>query len=549
MANSSRNFDLDEVELAEKVLRFLVRFVLAIVGKMGLKAFLGTFAAFVAMVAVVTYFASPPLFSYIFYQWIIIYWPYVLIIVTVIAFTIIPIVGLVQNRDYSPRGFVLLLLAIAVTWVGFTSVSRISGYYTYTMLADFTDRAELLTTHPEVMRYTPRENAYNEIAQTISVAAEAVHPEDTVPLITSEGFTYAAQITPDDGLIPYNAFMTPNPGFVLYHDDPTHTGTRVERINIEQKYGLRKGWFLDAKWRVYQLDRFSIFEDPHYIEVVNDDGSTEYLTVFPQIKHHYWRLPYWAGVAVVHASGEVELLSVEQATADPRFKNEWIAPIALMRRYVEDQTMQAGFWVNWIGVKFAGRQTIPELPGDNQYPFFTIAADGTPYAYVTTKPIGDGDGLSTMYYLNLATGERTRYHFTNEVVYGVSAALARVTSIGGYAWHTESGNNSSGQMIATEPVYIVRPSEPGKIYWKVTVTNIQYKGVAAQVVFDASDVSNFTIFENSAEGRKTFYDWLQGANVVKSGESLYEQLQFHLAEAAKHQAEAARIAAELEAKE
>jgi hypothetical protein len=102
-------------------------------------------------------------------------------------------------------------------------------------------------------------------------------------------------------------------------------------------------------------------------------------------------------------------------------------------------------------------------------------------------------------------------------------------------------------MIATEPVYIVRPSEPNKIYWKVTVTNIQYKGVAAQVVFDASDVSNFTIFVNSVEGRKTFYDWLQGANVAKSGESLYEQLQFHLAEAAKHQAEAARIATELEA--
>lgn len=167
MANNSRNFDVDEVELIEKVLRFLVRFVLAIVGKMGLKAFLGTFAAFVATVAAVTYFASPPLFSYIFYQWIIIYWPYVLIVMAVIAFTLIPIAGLVQNRDYSPRGFVLLLLAIAIVWAGFTSVSRVSSCYTFTMLADFADREQLLPTHPEVMRYTPRENAFNEIAQTI----------------------------------------------------------------------------------------------------------------------------------------------------------------------------------------------------------------------------------------------------------------------------------------------------------------------------------------------------------------------------------------------
>jgi hypothetical protein len=84
------------------------------------------------------------------------------------------------------------------------------------------------------------------------------------------------------------------------------------------------------------------------------------------------------------------------------------------------------------------------------------------------------------------------------------------------------------------------------------VTNIQYKGVAAQVVFDANDVSNFTIFENSTEGRHEFYAWLNGADVERNaagGENLYEQLQFHLEEAAKHQAEAARIAAELAAQE
>ena len=548
MANSSRNLDLDEVELAEKILRFLVRIMLAIVGKMGLKAFLSTFATLMLLIAVVTYFASPTLFSYIFYQSVIIYWPYVMIVIVVILFSVIPIIGLVQNRDFSARGIVLFLLAAVGIWICFTSVSKVSSYSTYTQLAHFADRSALLPTHPEMMRYTPRENAYNEIAQTISVASEAVHPEDTMPLITDTGFTYAVQITPHDGLIPYNAFMTLNPGYVLYHDEQYHSGTRVERIDAEQVYGLRKAWFLDAWWRVYQLDRFSIFEDPHYIEVENEDGTREYLTVFPQIKHHYWRLPYWAGVAVVHADGTTELLTVPEVTADPRFKNEWVAPLQLLRRYTEDQTMQAGFLVNWIGVKSAGRQTIPELPGDNQYPFFTIAADGTPYAYVTTKPVGDGDGLSTIYYQNLATGELTRYHFTDEVVYGVSAALARVTSIGGYTWYTKSGDNSSGQMIATEPVYIVRPSEPGRIYWKVTITNREYKGVAAQVVFDASDVSQFTIFENNDEGRNAFYAWLKGVTIATSADSsgdLYEQLQFHLSEAVKHQAEAARIAEEL----
>ena len=548
MAYSVRKIDGDEAEIAEKVLRLLVRVVLAIIGKMGLKAFLGTLATLLLIIAAVTYFASPALFSNLFYQSIIVYWPYVLIVVLVFSFLLVPIIGLVQNRDYGARGWVLLLLAIAVTWLGFNSVSSVSSYYTYTQLARFADRTALLMTNPEVMRYTPRENAYNEIAQTISVASEAVRPEDTVPFVTDSGFSYAVQITPHDGLIPYNAFVTRNPGYVLYHDDQHHVGTRVERIAAEQVYGLRKAWFLDAWWRVYQQDRFSIFEDPHYIEVENADGVREYLTIFPQIKHHYWRLPYWAGIAAVHADGTVELLTVDQVIADPRFENKWVAPLQLLRRYTEDQTMQAGFWANWLGVKSSGRQTIPELPGDNQYPFFTVAVDGTPYAYVTTKPVGDGDGLSTIYYQNLATGELTRHHFTDAVVYGVSAALARVTSIGGYTWYTRSGDSASGQMIATEPVYIVRPTEPGKIYWKVTITNREYKGVAAQVVFDATDVSQFTIFENDETGRNAFYAWLRGASVTTTTDSsgdLYEQLEFHLSEAAKHQAEAARIAEEL----
>jgi hypothetical protein len=226
--------------------------------------------------------------------------------------------------------------------------------------------------------------------------------------------------------------------------------------------------------------------------------------------------------------------------------------MSLMRRYVEDQTLQAGLVQNWFGLRSEGRLIVPDLDGVgdyvNQYPFLTYSAEGMPYAYVTTRPVGGGDGLVAMYYMNLATGRLSRYEFdTGEIVYGVSAIMARVTSIGGYTWYQESRDSSSGQTLATEPVYIVRPGEPDRIYWKVTITNIQYRGISAQVVFDATDPNRFRIFDGGDRGRTQFYDWLEasGDDGLQSG-NLGEQILYHLEQIRFHEAAAAELAEQLE---
>lgn len=550
MKSRSRNIDMpSEAKLLEWIYTMIIRLISAIIGRMGLKAFLITLATLAIAFAIITFFAAPATFSWIFYQKIIFYWPYVLIILITLIIISIPIISLIQNNDYSWRGIVVVLGVIAVDIVLMSGVSKLTSYFTYTNVAKFEERSAPLVTHVDQVRYTPRINAYNEIEQSISAAPETVHFDDTVPFISDDGFSFAVQITPDDSLIPYNGFMTPNPGYVVYHDDENHSGPRVERVEDPLKYGLRKAWFLDAWWQVYQEDRFSIFEDPHYLEVRNEDDSKEYLTVFPQIKHRYWRLPYWAGVAVVDSAGNVELLSTKEALADKRFKAEWIAPMGLLRRYVEDQTMQAGFWANWIGFNSPGRLDVPEFETvsgyANQYPFLTVAEDGTPYGYVTTKPVGGGDGLYAIYYMNLATGERTKFRIPQgEIVYGVSAVKARVTSISeGFTWYREGKDGGSGQHIATEPVMIVRPTEPEHIYWKVTVTNTDFKGISAQVVFDGFDPARFETFNSSDEGRKDFYSWIKGN--VQAGNNLHAQLLHHLQEAARHQSEAQKIAAQL----
>lgn len=549
--------DLGEVSLIIYAWELLVYVFSAIVGRMGFKAFLGTLLTLVGLFAVCTYFAAPALFSWIFYQSVIIYWPYVLLFVLVVVIFALPVFGFLESmaegnkRGTAIRGFVLIIAAVAFYLIPWSAVEWTSRYFTYTQLATFEDRESPLVTHPRVMRYTPRINAFNDIEQSITAPQETVHFADTVPFMSEDGFAFATQITPDDGLVPYNGFMTPNPGFVVYHDNKDHDGPRVERISEEQVYGLRKAWFLDAWWQVYNEDRFSIFEDPHYLRITHEDGSVEHLTVFPQIKHYWWRLPYWAGIAVVNTDGEVEMLSVEEATADPRFARQWIAPMSLMRRYVEDQTMQAGLVSNWFGLRSEGRLTVPDLHGVgdyvNQYPFLTVAEDGTPYAYVTTRPVGGGDGLVAMYYLNLATGARSRYVFdADETVYGVSAIMARVTSLD-YQWYTESKDGGSGRILATEPVYIVRPGERDRIYWKVTITNTDYKGITAQVVYDATDPNRFRLFDGGDQGRAQFYDWLQasGDDGLSSG-NLAEQLRYHLEQIQFHQAAASGLAQQLE---
>lgn len=407
-----------------------------------------------------------------------------------------------------PLAVLVTLIVMGALWC--QMIHNTTGYLTYkTYASRFAKRDGLIPTSLEHIRFTPLENASNDLGNSVSSTGEDIEREYVQPILTKRGFGYVSPITPSGVL---NTFIMKNPGFLYLDDsaaadlDPTK---RINRINDVQQIGPDMEWMDNIHFVLAKTDFFASFETPHYLAL--DDSRPEKLTmIVPKIKYGLlWRLPYWGGVVVVHSNGTVEDLTVKMALKDPRFKGKWIYPISLARKYVELQNYGCGWGPLSPFVRVGGKLEVEEVPGTNQFPFLMHGADGKTYHVIATKGEGSARGLFRMYYIDASTGEGSYHEFrANEVVYGAATSLTRLTNIPGYQWYRESAGKdgaatTSGTMIAVEPVYIVKPGDR-RLFWKATITNTSRTGISATAVMDASRPDDITVFGK----RHEFEAWL-----------------------------------------
>lgn len=408
------------------------------------------------------------------------------------------------------------LFVLSIVWDLGIWFSR--DYLIFLEFANYQKRERLVENAPETGRYTPLQNACVDLSNAISTSSEHVDCDHVQPIITGgKHFGYAAPITPSGFL---QTFLMKNPGFMVFDDSPEvidDPKRRIRRIDDPQEVGPGMEWFDNLNRVLVLTDFFANYETPHYLAL--DQSHPEKLTaVVSKIKYAYFfQLPYWAGVVLVHSDGKIEDLSKEDALKDPRLKGQWLHPLQLERQYVQLQDYATGYGIFSPIVRVPGKLEIEELPGNNKFPFLFQGADGDPYLVTATKGEGSARGLFRMYFRNANTGEGSYHEFKpDEVVYGASAALDRVTNIPGYNWYRES-NSSSGNMIAVEPVYIMRPGET-MLHWKFTVTNREFAGISATVVSHGSRPDDMKVFRTRAE----FETWKHGGStptpVTKSRE-------------------------------
>lgn len=399
-----------------------------------------------------------------------------------------------------------------VVWVlACMTIYASTDYVAYRIFAKtFTSRESLVPTAPSFVRFTPLGNACNDIGNSISTTGEHVECKYVAPIITGSGFGYAAPIMPS-GV--FNTFIMNNPGFMLLDDsakvsdDPAK---RLARIDDVQAYGPGMEWFDNLDYVLAKTDFFATFDKPHYLAL--DPAQPKKLTlVVPKIKYAYlWRLPYWGGVVLVHSDGKIEDLTAEAATKDARLKGKWIYPLWLAKYYIELQNYGTGWGIATPYVTIPGKLEVEKLDGGNQFPFLTQGTDGHTYLVTATKGQGSARGLLRMYFTEASTGAGTYHEFGNhEVVYGAGAAKDRLTNIPNYQWYHSNDKGGSGSIIATEPVYVVRPND-SKLYWKFTITNRNYSGISATAVANAARPDDILVFTK----RSQFEEWLHGNDSV-----------------------------------
>ncbi|MBL7058545.1 hypothetical protein ISS03_04355 [Patescibacteria group bacterium] len=420
------------------------------------------------------------------------------------------------------RALVIVFFGFIVVIVGFVVVATGTNYFTYQMYAKFEPIPSIISTDPDTIRYTAQQVAYTEIENSIKAATEKAHLEHVRPFITSDLFAYIAPITPD-GLL--TVWTGKNPGYVVYNDHRDHKDTiKTNRVDQVQEIGLGMQWFDDLELVLYRTDWFATYDQPHFL-VLDDKQPEKYTAVVPKVKYAWWRFPYWAGVVLIHDDGKVEDLDRAKALADPRLAGKWIAPMALMRRYVELQNYAVGYVQSFFRV--SGKLEIPKIPGNNQFPLLTRSLNGHNYFVVPTKGEGGGDGLFRMYFGDSHTFQLTYFEvYSNNMIYGPNAALNRVQNLPGYNWHRKTDKNESGNMIATEPVYIT--SKDGKqMFWKFSITNKQYAGTSAVAVVNAHNVDQVLEFKQRPE----FEEWLRGDMLINQSISTVDmatKIRWHL---------------------
>ena len=459
------------------------------------------------------YGAFPRALSWILYQGVYAHFPYVLV-VGIGGFICLLSLGVFADSRRRHLGVVYLILGlfvlgggIIVQWSGASSVLA--------QMNTFAPRKVLIDDDRSHLRFTPFDVAFRGMQNTFSDSAFYLDRADMAALDVDGGFGYVVPTIPNGVLQPFFEQMN---GFVIFNDDPSiPDNQRIRRVHQKFKYGLGMQWFVDIWLQLARDDPFAVYGRPYY-EQLDPANRDKFTLVVPKMRYSFGLAAYlipvsyrtWGGVALVHDTGVIESLSVEQAKSDPRLKGHMIYPHELADAIVEAQVYDEGIMSGWF--QRPGKIEVPELPGNNQMPFLVKSVDGRSYDIVTAEPAGPSHSLYRVYAVDMSTGERSVFEYDSQQqgLIGPAAAISYGKSIPGINWIEDHDGKSSGNFQLVEPLPVTRG---GTLYWKMTQTQRDYASVVGTVVVDpARPTEGVRRFDT----RGDFFAWLDSNEPLRS---------------------------------
>ncbi len=453
--------------------------------------------------SVLLYFIDPGFLNGIFFNFLVEGLPFLLLGIIFFFFVYRALRAYAKNKQGT--GLFWIVLAIGTFIFGTIFFSKVMNYYIYQRFAkEVTEVDNYIPIDKDVIRFTPRIVAYNQMESTVRARTETVEWSHCRPYLKDGNFGYVAPITPD-GLRPQ--YLKKNPGFIKYDDD-YQSNQVIQRIEQPFEVGEEMQYTDNIFRQLYFNDFFAQYPRIHYMTLGEEN---KFYAIAPKIKYSYappfFFIPYWSGTAIIDQDGNIENLSREEIKKDARFKGKWMAPLKLFYEYVSVQDYAVGFWNTFTSVD--GMLSIPDL-ANNDYPLVIYTADKNTYLVIDTEPQGTGRGLFRVYYQNAQTGDIFMHEPpTTEPIIGPRGAMSKVYSLKGYHWYSA---NSSGNMLALEPVYLTK-NIGGKevLYWKFSITSLDRTRVSATVVVEATEGGEMFEFTK----REDFERWLH-SNKIKT---------------------------------
>lgn len=403
---------------------------------------------------------------------------------------VLVVMGLVALWRRGKLSLRVVLMALALDGLPFLVAygqNAVVEYITYRTYAQFTSVEALVRSDERATRYTALQSAYTEMSR-IDDAERNFKREYVRPDISDDGhFRFIGPITPDGAAAKYTA---KNPGFMVYDDAPFVSGRRTRSVLVDQTYGFEKPFHMSIMWRVYLTDWFATYDKAHFIQL-DPKNEKSIVSVFPKIKYDWLLIPRWGGAVIVHGDGKIEDLSREEVLKDERLRGEWVVPTSLGLHYIKLQNYQVGLAKFFDFWRVTGKHQVEQVPGSNQAPFLFRNADGRRMFWTSTRPAGTGTAIYRMYYFDAHDFSLSYFESREgETLIGPAEAIERAQLLDSYNWAGTSSDDhrvGRGNHIPTEAVYHVPAEGPARLYWKVGITVLSYKGTAGVAVVDAAN--------------------------------------------------------------
>ncbi len=181
---------------------------------------------------------------------------------------------------------------------------------------------------------------------------------------------WVAEFGPNGGIDLLNKLIYPSQGFFLY--DPEGVD-KVQIVRQAMPFAENGLLWNSVEFFVRQHDPFVEYHEVLYVQ----DGQGGYLAMISLLKRSGWaRVPYVAQIALIHADGNAEWLTPQEAEADPRLERVQIEPEWLAAMKTEAYGWRNGLWAGLVTRQ--GRVSVQRsaVNQENSAPYHLASAQG-----------------------------------------------------------------------------------------------------------------------------------------------------------------------------
>ncbi len=321
-------------------------------------------------------------------------------------------------------------------------------------------------------RFIPLMTAYVYASDRIQSPTHRIYPGDSYVYYNGTHSVYNWIIEPE-GL--WNQLYRRPLGVVFVYGDQYPPVVRIVRRPLA--WGLHvyriRGLYIDTLRR-----EIVAAAGPMYKPVMEDNAEVLYRgRVYIIVPLLGWKrgllysLPVLAGYAVVDEQGHVEVLTPQQASRDPRLRGLPLLPEVAARRWAEIYRYHVGL----LGVYMFHNTYVIRDVGTNPQPYLEQGPGESLYWVLVAEPAGHTFSVRYIIYVPANTTS------PRLLIYRLVVPAIGISKVESYVKQAHP-NFDWGELTIQEPMPAVIN---GRLYWKVTVTTKDYRGLVSVDLVDA----------------------------------------------------------------